>query len=91
MTTFLVQVFFGSTVCSLLSKKRDKPNLKNGFISSFLGISLITIVLLKSKSVANFDIELRQAAMLWDLYATTLLYPYLLFKFCHGAIAIKKQ
>lgn len=57
-------ILFWSAVCSLLSKKRNELNLKSDFIGSFLGIFLITIVLLKSKSLANFDFFIRLSPLL---------------------------
>lgn len=52
-------VLFWAAACSLLSKKRDELNLKSGPFGSFVGIFLITVVLLKSQSLSGFDFFLR--------------------------------
>lgn len=50
---------FWAAVASLVWEKRDELSTQSGVFSSFLGASLIASVLLKSSSVAGYDLFLR--------------------------------
>lgn len=57
-------ILFWAAMCSLLFKKHNNLNLESGILGSFLGLLIITIILIKSQSLGGFDFFLRLSPLL---------------------------